>query len=140
MVLIVIGGCCGTTPDHIREIAKVAARYSPRVVPELPPVTRLSGLEVLEIRPESNFINVGERTNVSGSKKFARLIREEKYSEALAVAREQVDGGAQVIDICMDEAMLDSERAMVKFVNLIMSEPDISRLPLMLDSSKVGGA
>ncbi|WRQ33802.1 methionine synthase [Bacteroidales bacterium MB20-C3-3] len=132
----IIGGCCGTTPDHIREIAKVAARYSPRVVPELPPVTRLSGLEVLEIRPESNFINVGERTNVSGSKKFARLIREEKYSEALAVAREQVEGGAQVIDICMDEAMLDSERAMVKFVNLIMSEPDISRLPLMLDSSR----
>lgn len=132
----IIGGCCGTTPDHIREIAKVAARYSPRVVPELPPVTRLSGLEVLEIRPESNFINVGERTNVSGSKKFARLIREERYSEALAVAREQVEGGAQVIDICMDEAMLDSERAMVKFVNLIMSEPDISRLPLMLDSSR----
>lgn len=132
----IIGGCCGTTPDHIREIAKVAARYSPRVVPELPPVTRLSGLEVLEIKPESNFINVGERTNVSGSKKFARLIREERYSEALAVAREQVEGGAQVIDICMDEAMLDSERAMVKFVNLIMSEPDISRLPLMLDSSR----
>ena len=132
----IIGGCCGTTPDHIREIARVAARYSPRVIPELPRVTKLSGLEVLEIRPESNFINVGERTNVSGSKKFARLIREEKYSEALAVAREQVDGGAQVIDICMDEAMLDSERAMVKFVQLIMSEPDISRLPLMLDSSR----
>ena len=169
----IIGGCCGTTPDHIREIAKVAARYSPRVtgystrvqgystrVPgystsvqgnnyenggrkstsgeiiEKQPVTRLCGLEVLEIVPESNFINVGERTNVSGSKKFARLIREERYSEALAVAREQVEGGAQVIDICMDEAMLDSERAMVKFIQLIMSEPDIARLPLMLDSSR----
>ena len=148
----IIGGCCGTTPDHIREIAKVAARYSPRVLDRDPGnfiiestlggivgrerVTRLCGLEVLEIRPESNFINVGERTNVSGSKKFARLIREERYSEALAVAREQVEGGAQIIDICMDEAMLDSERAMVKFIQLIMSEPDIARLPLMLDSSR----
>ena len=132
----IIGGCCGTTPDHIREIAKVARKYSARVIPQLPKVTKLCGLEVLDIKSESNFINVGERTNVSGSKKFARLIREEKYSEALAVAREQVEGGAQVIDICMDEAMLDSEKAMVKFVNLIMSEPDISRLPLMLDSSR----
>ena len=98
--------------------------------------TRLSGLEALTITPQTNFVNIGERTNVSGSIKFARLIREEKYDEALAIARNQVDGGAQIIDICMDEAMLDSERAMVRFVNLVMSEPDIARLPLMIDSSK----
>ncbi len=131
----IIGGCCGTTPDHIREIANVAAKYRPRIIPDIEKHTRLSGLEALSITPETNFVNIGERTNVSGSKKFARLIREEKYNEALAVAREQVDGGAQIIDICMDEAMLDSAKSMVKFVNLVMSEPDIARLPLMIDSS-----
>lgn len=132
----IIGGCCGTTPQHIREIAAIAKNHKPRVLPEITRYTRLSGLEALTITPETNFVNIGERTNVSGSIKFARLIREENYSEALAVARSQVEGGAQVIDICMDEAMLDSEKAMVRFVNLVMSEPDIARLPLMIDSSR----
>ncbi|MDX9726520.1 MAG: methionine synthase [Bacteroidales bacterium] len=132
----IIGGCCGTTPEHIRELAKKAGLYKPRIIPEIKRYTRLSGLESLTITPETNFVNIGERTNVSGSIKFARLIREEKYDEALAIARNQVEGGAQVIDICMDEAMLDSEKAMVRFVNLIMSEPDIAKLPLMIDSSK----
>jgi len=132
----VLGGCCGTTPQHINRIAEVAKKYQPRPLPSLTKQTKLSGLEVLTITPETNFVNVGERTNVSGSIKFARLIREEKYDEALAIARNQVEGGAQVIDICMDEAMLDSEKAMVKFVNLIMAEPDISKLPLMIDSSR----
>jgi len=132
----IIGGCCGTTPQHIRKIADASVRYKPRLKPEIKRYTRLSGLEVLTITPETNFVNIGERTNVSGSIKFARLIKEEKYDEALAIARNQVEGGAQVIDICMDEAMLDSEKAMVKFVNLIMAEPDISKLPLMIDSSR----
>ncbi|MDP3002333.1 MAG: methionine synthase [Bacteroidales bacterium] len=132
----IIGGCCGTTPLHIQKIAEVSKQYKPRIKPDIKKYTRLSGLEVLTITPETNFVNVGERTNVSGSIKFARLIREEKYDEALAIARNQVEGGAQVIDICMDEAMLDSEKAMVRFVNLIMAEPDISKLPLMIDSSR----
>ena len=132
----IIGGCCGTTPLHISEIAERAGKYRPRTVPEITRHTRLSGLEPLTVTPETNFVNVGERTNVSGSLKFARLIREEKYDEALSIARNQVEGGAQIIDICMDEAMLDSEKAMVKFVNLIMSEPDIAKLPLMIDSSR----
>ncbi len=132
----IIGGCCGTTPLHIRKIAEAARQYRPRVKPEIKRYTRLSGLEPLTITPETNFINIGERTNVSGSIRFARLIRDEKYDEALAVARNQVEGGANVIDICMDEAMLDSEKAMVRFVNLVMSEPDIAKLPLMIDSSK----
>jgi 5-methyltetrahydrofolate--homocysteine methyltransferase len=132
----IIGGCCGTTPLHIREISKAAKDYPPRVKPVIKRYTRLSGLEALTITPETNFVNIGERTNVSGSIKFARLIKEENYAEALAIARTQVEGGAQVIDICMDEAMLDSEKAMVKFVNLVMSEPDIAKLPLMIDSSR----
>jgi 5-methyltetrahydrofolate--homocysteine methyltransferase len=132
----IIGGCCGTTPDHIREIARASKQYKPRLKPEIKKFTRLCGLEVLTITPETNFVNIGERTNVSGSIKFARLIKEEKYDEALSIARNQVEGGAQVIDICMDEAMLDSEKAMVRFVNLIMAEPDISKLPLMIDSSR----
>lgn len=132
----IIGGCCGTTPRHIQRISETAKKYDPRVKPAITKYTRLSGLEALTITPETNFVNIGERTNVSGSLKFARLIKEEKYGEALAIARNQVEGGAQVIDICMDEAMLDSEKAMVKFVNLIMAEPDIAKLPLMIDSSK----
>jgi 5-methyltetrahydrofolate--homocysteine methyltransferase len=132
----IIGGCCGTTPEHIKKIAETAKKYKPRTKPEITKYTRLSGLEALTITPETNFVNIGERTNVSGSIKFARLIKEEKYDEALAIARSQVEGGAQIIDICMDEAMLDSEKAMVKFVNLIMAEPDISKLPLMIDSSR----
>jgi 5-methyltetrahydrofolate--homocysteine methyltransferase len=132
----IIGGCCGTTPEHIKKIADASKKYKPRTVPELKRHTSLSGLEILKITPETNFVNIGERTNVSGSKMFARLIRDEKYEEALAVARNQVEGGAQIIDICMDEAMLDSEKAMVKFVNLVMSEPNIAKLPLMIDSSR----
>ncbi|MCX6333028.1 MAG: methionine synthase, partial [Bacteroidia bacterium] len=132
----IIGGCCGTTPQHIKKISEASGKYKPRIKPVIIKYTRLSGLEALTITPETNFVNIGERTNVSGSLKFARLIKEEKYDEALAIARNQVEGGAQVIDICMDEAMLDSEKAMVKFVNLIMAEPDIAKLPLMIDSSK----
>ena len=130
------GGCCGTTPDHIRAIAAKVAGLAPRVVPEVPVKTRLSGLEPLNIDEESLFVNVGERTNVTGSKMFARLIREEKYDEALAVARQQVENGAQIIDINMDEAMLDSVACMRRFLNLIASEPDIARVPIMIDSSK----
>lgn len=132
----IIGGCCGTTPLHISMIAEAARNFKPRIRPEISRYTRLSGLEALVITPETNFVNIGERTNVSGSIKFARLIREENYAEALSIARAQVEGGAQVIDICMDEAMLDSEKAMVKFVSLVMAEPDIAKLPLMIDSSK----
>lgn len=134
--LNIVGGCCGTTPDHIREIAKIASKSKPRVKPQPDTLMHLSGLEPVTLRPESNFMNVGERTNVTGSKKFAKLIIDEKYEEALAVARDQVDGGAQVIDVNMDEGMLDAEKAMVTFLNLIASEPDIARVPVMIDSSK----
>ena len=130
------GGCCGTTPDHIQAIAQRVAALAPRTVPDIPVKTRLSGLESLNIDGESLFVNVGERTNVTGSKMFARLIREEKYDEALAVARQQVESGAQIIDINMDEAMLDSAACMHRFLNLIASEPDIARVPVMIDSSK----
>jgi 5-methyltetrahydrofolate--homocysteine methyltransferase len=134
--LNIVGGCCGTTPAHIKKIAEIAQKTSPREKPVLAPWLRLSGLEPVTLRPESNFMNVGERTNVTGSRKFAKLIIEGNYDEALSIARDQVEGGAQVIDINMDEGMLDSEVAMVKFLNLIASEPDISKLPLMIDSSK----
>ncbi|AZY50406.1 methionine synthase [Bordetella avium] len=130
------GGCCGTTPDHIRAIADKIERLTPRQVPEVPVKTRLSGLEPLNIDEDTLFVNVGERTNVTGSKMFARLIREEQYDEALAVARQQVENGAQIIDINMDEAMLDSVACMHRFLNLIASEPDIARVPIMIDSSK----
>lgn len=132
----IVGGCCGTTPDHIRAIAKVAAKYPPRQKPHIEPLPRYSGLEPLTIFKESNFVNVGERTNVTGSRKFAKLIIEGKYEDALAVARSQVEGGAQMIDVNMDEGMLDSEKAMTTFLNLIASEPDIAKLPIMIDSSK----
>jgi len=134
--LNLVGGCCGTTPDHIRAIAGVAREFKPRVAAAPEPYTRLCGLEALVIRPESNFVNVGERTNVTGSPRFAKLILAGRYEEAVTVARQQVEGGAQIIDICMDEAMLDSERAMVHFLNLIAGEPDVARVPVMLDSSK----
>lgn len=134
--LNIVGGCCGTTPDHIREIAKLAKMAKPRVRPVPDTLMHLSGLEAVTLRPESNFMNVGERTNVTGSRKFAKLIAENQYDEALAIARDQVEGGAQAIDINMDEGMLDSEAAMVKFLNLIAAEPDISKLPIMIDSSK----
>jgi 5-methyltetrahydrofolate--homocysteine methyltransferase len=132
----IIGGCCGTTPAHIKAFAKMAAAYKPRKVPVDTHVTSLSGLEPLLINRESNFVNIGERTNVAGSIKFANLIREEKYEEALTVARQQVEGGAQILDICMDDAMLDAEKCMVKFLHLLMAEPEIARLPVMIDSSK----
>jgi 5-methyltetrahydrofolate--homocysteine methyltransferase len=132
----IIGGCCGTTPDHIRAFAEIIEKHRNRNLPEIEPETKLSGLEALTISPESNFINIGERTNVAGSKKFARLIKEEKFDEALSVARDQVEGGAQIIDICMDDAMLDAEQAMVKFLNLVMAEPEIAKVPIMIDSSK----
>ena len=132
----ITGGCCGTTPDHIRAIANAVAGIAPRQVPETKPACRLSGLEPFNITQDSLFVNVGERTNVTGSKKFLRLIREENFAEALDVALQQVVAGAQVIDINMDEGMLDSQGAMVHFLNLIASEPDISRVPIMIDSSK----
>jgi 5-methyltetrahydrofolate--homocysteine methyltransferase len=130
------GGCCGTTPDHIRAIAAKVASLPVRAVPQIPVKTRLSGLEPLTIDEDSLYVNVGERTNVTGSKMFLRLIREEKYDEALAVARQQVENGAQIIDINMDEAMLDSAVCMRRFLNMIASEPDIARVPIMIDSSK----
>ncbi len=132
----IIGGCCGTTPEHIKEFAKLAEKSEKRIPPQLSHNLNLSGLEPLTVFPGSNFISIGERTNVSGSKKFAGLIREEKYEEALSVAKQQVNGGAQILDINMDEALLDSEKAMEKFLRLIASEPEIARIPVMIDSSE----
>jgi 5-methyltetrahydrofolate--homocysteine methyltransferase len=132
----IIGGCCGTTPEHIRLIAKVASKFKPRAVPDIDTYFKLSGLEPLIIRPETNFVNIGERTNVTGSKKFANLILSGDYEGALTVARNQVDGGAQILDVNMDEGLLDSEKAMEKFLNLLSVEPDIAKLPIMIDSSK----
>ncbi|WP_178113433.1 methionine synthase [Pseudomonas xionganensis] len=134
--LNIVGGCCGTTPAHIQAIAEAVSKYPPRVIPDIPKACRLSGLEPFTIDRNSLFVNVGERTNITGSAKFARLIREENYTEALEVALQQVEAGAQVIDINMDEGMLDSQAAMVTFLNLIAGEPDISRVPIMIDSSK----
>jgi 5-methyltetrahydrofolate--homocysteine methyltransferase len=132
----IVGGCCGTTPSHIKRIAELAKQSKPRKKPTADTLMHLSGLEPLTLRPESNFLNVGERTNVTGSKKFLRLVKEGNYEEALSIAKDQVDGGAQVIDVNMDEGMLDSEAAMTTFLNLIAAEPDISRVPIMIDSSK----
>jgi 5-methyltetrahydrofolate--homocysteine methyltransferase len=131
----VVGGCCGTTPAHIRAIARAVEGVAPRVVPEVPRLTRLSGLDPLVIRPETNFVNVGERTNVTGSPKFARLVRAGQYAEAVGVARQQVEGGAQILDVNMDEALLDSAAAMRTFLNLLAAEPDVARVPIMIDSS-----
>jgi 5-methyltetrahydrofolate--homocysteine methyltransferase len=132
----IVGGCCGTTPDHIRCIAEKAALHPPRKRPEIAPFMRLSGLEAVTVTPETNFVNVGERTNITGSPKFSKLILAEDFEGALVVARQQVEGGAQVIDVNMDEGMIDSEATMVKFLNLLASEPDIAKLPIMVDSSK----
>ncbi len=132
----IVGGCCGTTPEHIQAIAEAAARHKPRPLPEIKPYLRLSGMEPFIMRPDSNFVNIGERTNVTGSKKFAKLIIEEKYEEALSIAKDQVESGAQIIDVNLDEGMLDSEKVMQRFINLIASEPDIARVPIMIDSSK----
>jgi len=135
-MLNILGGCCGTTPEHIRAIAKAIADMPPRTRPELAKACHLSGLEPFTIDENSLFVNVGERTNITGSAKFAQLIRDDNYTEALAVALQQVESGAQIIDINMDEGMLDSQKAMVTFLNLIAGEPDISRVPIMIDSSK----
>ena len=134
--LNIVGGCCGTTPEFIASIARQVEGVAPRAIPELAVKMRLSGLEPLNVGEDSLFVNVGERTNVTGSKAFARLILAGNYTEALVVARQQVENGAQVIDVNMDEAMLDSEKAMVTFLNLLAAEPDISRVPVMIDSSK----
>ncbi|MGR5064773.1 methionine synthase [Photobacterium sp. DNB22_13_2] len=134
--LNLVGGCCGTTPEHIRQMAEAVAKVSPRALPELPIGCRLSGLEPLLIEKDTLFVNVGERTNVTGSARFKRLIKEELYDEALDVARQQVENGAQIIDINMDEGMLDAEACMVRFLNLCASEPEISKVPIMVDSSK----
>ena len=133
--LNLVGGCCGTTPEHIRAIAEAVSGRPPRVLPNPPRRTRLSGLEPLNIGPDSLFANVGERTNVTGSRRFAKLIEEDDYETAVEVALQQVNGGAQIIDVNMDEGLLDSEAAMTRFLNLLASEPDISRIPVMVDSS-----
>jgi 5-methyltetrahydrofolate--homocysteine methyltransferase len=132
----IIGGCCGTGPEHISEFVNSVESISPRIIPKSLPLTKLSGLEAVTIRPESNFINIGERTNVTGSLKFKRLIKEDKYDEALSVALEQVQSGAQIIDVNMDEGLIDGEKAMIRFLRLIAAEPDISKVPIMIDSSK----
>ncbi len=135
-IINIIGGCCGTTPDHIEAIVAEVSKHKPRKLPKPSDFLLLSGLEPVKIKPDSMFVNIGERTNVTGSLKFARLIKEDKFDEALAVALHQVEGGAQVIDVNMDEGMLDSEASMTRFLNLIASEPDIAKLPIMIDSSK----
>jgi 5-methyltetrahydrofolate--homocysteine methyltransferase len=134
--LNLVGGCCGTTPDHICAIAKAIRGLPPRVPPKLAAYTRLSGLEPLTLRPETNFVNIGERTNVTGSPKFSKLILADDFEAAIAIAKQQVENGAQIIDVNMDEAMLDSEKAMATFLNLVASEPEIARVPVMIDSSK----
>jgi 5-methyltetrahydrofolate--homocysteine methyltransferase len=131
-----VGGCCGTTPEHISAMAKAVDGLTPRQRPETEKLAHFSGLEPLLVRAEMNFLNVGERTNVAGSRKFARLIREEQFDQALDVARDQVENGAQIIDVCMDEALLDAESSMQNFLNLVMAEPDICKVPIMIDSSK----
>ncbi len=135
-LLNIVGGCCGTTPDHIRAIAQAVADIPPRAIPDRPVACRLAGLEPLTIDENSLFVNVGERTNITGSARFKRLIKEGNYQEALDIARNQVENGAQIIDINMDEGMLDSQAAMVRFLNMISGEPDIARVPIMIDSSK----
>ncbi len=135
-LLNIVGGCCGTTPEHIRAIREAVAPFAPRAPARPEPYTRLAGLEPFVIGPTTNFVNVGERTNVTGSAQFKKLIKEDRYDDALAVARQQVENGAQIIDINMDEGLLDAEAAMTRFLDLIAAEPDIARVPVMLDSSK----
>ena len=135
-LLNVVGGCCGTTPEHIAAIARAVADKKPRTIPDVPKQLRLSGLESFALTPEIPFVNVGERTNVTGSAKFRKLVTAGDYTAALAIARDQVENGAQVIDVNMDEGLLDSQKAMVEFLNLIASEPDIAKVPVMIDSSK----
>ncbi len=135
-IVNIVGGCCGTTPDHIRAIAAAVAGKKPRQIPGVPPLLRLSGLEPFTLTSAIPFVNVGERTNVTGSARFRKLITTGDYTAALAVARDQVENGAQILDVNMDEGLLDSEKAMTTFLNLIAAEPDIARVPLMIDSSK----
>ncbi|MEA2905124.1 MAG: 5-methyltetrahydrofolate--homocysteine methyltransferase, partial [Alphaproteobacteria bacterium] len=132
----IVGGCCGTTPDHIAAIARAVEGKAPREIPEVPRLLRLSGLEAFALTPEIPFVNVGERTNVTGSARFRKLVTNGDYTAALDVARDQVENGAQIIDVNMDEGLLDSEKAMVTFLNLVAAEPDIARVPVMVDSSK----
>ena len=132
----IVGGCCGTTPAHIKAIAAAVQSLPPRKIPEIAPQCRLAGLEPCTIGPDSLFVNVGERTNVTGSAKFRKLIKAGDYEAALEVARQQVANGAQLIDVNMDEGMLDSEQAMATFLKLVAAEPDIARVPVMIDSSK----
>ena len=132
----VVGGCCGSTPAHIRAIAEAVRGVEPRVAPTMAPLMRLSGLEPLTLTKDIPFVNVGERTNVTGSAKFRKLITAGDYAGALAVARDQVANGAQIIDVNMDEGLIDSAAAMVEFLNLVAAEPDIARVPVMIDSSK----
>ena len=132
----IIGGCCGTSPDHIRKIADLAAKHAPRQIPDIPKRLRLSGLEQMQILPQANLVNVGERTNVAGSRKFLRLIKEGDFETALDIARDQVEGGAQILDVNMDDGLLDGVEAMTTFLNLLASEPDICKIPFMVDSSK----
>ncbi len=134
--LNLVGGCCGTTPEHVAAIARAVATMRPRTIPAVERRTRISGLEPLDIGPDTLFVNVGERTNVTGSRRFAKLVLDDRFPEAVEVARQQVDAGAQMIDINMDEAMLDSEAAMARFLNLLGGEPDVSRVPFVIDSSK----
>ena len=132
----IVGGCCGTTPNHIKAIAEIAKGYAPREIPKIKPSMRLSGLEMVEITPERMFVNVGERCNVAGSRKFLRLINEKNYSEALSIACKQVESGAQIVDVNMDDGMLDAQAEMSHFLRLLASEPDVARVPVMIDSSK----
>ena len=134
-ILNIVGGCCGTTDKHIQAISKAVQKYPPRKIPTKESITLLSGLEQLKLSPEIRFVNVGERTNVAGSKKFKRLIQEKKYDEALTIAREQVENGALMIDINMDDGLIDGVHEMTTFLNLIATEPEISRVPIMIDSS-----
>src|SRR5699024_6390928 len=134
-VVNIVGGCCGTTPDHIRAVAAVARRYAPRPLPAPRRRTMLAGFEPLIADETVGFVNVGERTNVAGSAKFARLIREGRFEEALAVARSQIEGGAQVIDVCFDDGMTDGPAAMRRFLCMAAAEPEIARVPVMIDSS-----
>ena len=131
----IVGGCCGTTPEHILHLSQRIGKYSPRPLPDKRHTTRLSGLEALTVTPDRNFVNIGERTNVAGSAKFARLIREGNYEEALKIARAQVEAGAQVVDVCMDDGLIDGVEAMGRFLRLAGAEPEISRVPMMIDSS-----
>jgi 5-methyltetrahydrofolate--homocysteine methyltransferase len=134
--LNIVGGCCGTTPEHIRQIARAVRGIAPRPLPAVEPYLRLAGTQPFTLRPDTNFVNVGERTNVTGSPAFAKLIKAGDYEAALRVAQQQVDNGAQIIDVNFDEGMIDGAAAMTHFLNLIQGEPNINRVPLMLDSSK----